>query len=45
MTDANDGHRTTQAPREATRMEKLARGLMFVDGIVLKINQIVCSCL
>ena len=24
-------------------MEKLARGLMFVDGIVLKINLFVCS--
>jgi len=44
MTDANDGRGSNPAS-EMTRMEKLARGLMSVDDIVLKINLCVCSSL
>ncbi|SAL73729.1 TRAP transporter DctM family protein [Caballeronia arvi] len=44
MMDGKDREGTTQAT-EMTRMEKLARGLMFIDDIVLKINLFVCSSL
>jgi TRAP-type C4-dicarboxylate transport system permease small subunit len=44
MNDANSGRGPNPAS-EMTRMEKLARGLMLVDDIVLKVNLFLCSCL
>ncbi|KIG01464.1 TRAP transporter DctM family protein [Caballeronia concitans] len=44
MMEGADGQGITQGT-EVTRMEKIARGLMFADDIVLKINLFVCSCL